>query len=244
MQRLTNKGILGGVILLPFLALSAHSQSTIYTMDANVFFDTSGAPIQTGGLTAIFHDVPGGVDLTLSVSGLGESYYSVNTWWFMTDKTYAGTLKFTEQSSTGSFTSPVLNQSATPTFEAGNGGYFNTSLNGWANFENGDSITYLITSSKSGLTAVDFDNLDSLKSGTYAKDTSRDSKGDYYTAAYVTGDTSSSECCFYLGATCSVVPEPGTSITIVGLALFGLREIVKRLPKSGRHRIPSDKGIT
>jgi PEP-CTERM motif len=200
--------------LLCFNLQSTQAAGFVYNL--TTYYDIAGSPIQSGGLTATFQDVAGGVDLTLSVSGLGQSYYNVNTWWIMANSTYANTFTFAKQSSTGTFTAPTLNQRATPTSEAGNDGYFNTWLNGWATFENGDSITYLITSTKSGLTSAAFNLLDSPTSGSYG------SGGTYYSAAYVNGNSSPPTSSFYIGSTTSSpVPEP-TSLALAGLGGLSL----------------------
>jgi hypothetical protein len=208
------KSIVGGVLLLLCAGMRMNSRAATITMDPTNFYDVSDGPIETSGLTATFQDVSSGVvDLTLSVSGLGESYYNVNTWWFMASSTYANSFTISEISQTGSFTIPTFsgNQRATPTSEAGNDGYFNLWCNGSQNFEDGDSVTYKITSSVSGLTASAFDNKDSPTSGSYA------SGGSYYTAVYIIGN-SQENANFYIGATTTTVPEPTTA----GCFLLGL----------------------
>jgi hypothetical protein len=204
MKALLQKSVIGSLFLLACAGMSIRSQAATYTMVATDVFETAGSPITTGGtLTATFQDVSGGVLLTLTVTGLQESYYNVNTWWFNVAAAYANTLTVTLVSTTegsgGAFTIPSVNQRTTPTSESGNNGYFNLWLNGWENFGNGDSITLLITSSDPGLSASDFVRLDSPTRGSYAPG------GAFYTAAQINAGQDAEY--IWVGAPCATPSE-------------------------------------
>src|SRR5271155_5616790 len=211
------KGLIGSALVLAFVGIGINSKGATYLMDPTNVFDTANGPNTSSGITATFQDISSGVvDLTLSVSGLYASYYNINTWWFMAKSTYADTFSISTVSQIGSFTVPTFNQRSSPSSEAGNDGYLNTWFNGSQNFENGDSVTYKITSSVSGLTASDFVNLDSPTGGSYA------SGGTYYSVAYILGSSQENQS-FYIGATgVTTVPEPGTAT----FALLGLATLI------------------
>ena len=213
-RRLIRAGVVGGAVLLGGAGLGFNTQATTITMNLNDVFETAGSPNTSGTLTATFQDVSGGVDLTLSVSGLAASYYNVNTWWFNVASGYANTLSAAYVSgSAGLPTSVSLGQGSS---EAGTGGYFNLWYNNYDNnFVNGDSITYLLTSSVAGLTASDFAYTDSLTSGGVP------GSGSYYAAAEIFGGDSGGTQLFYEGATgySSGVPDGGTTLGFLGASL-------------------------
>ena len=230
MKAIIQKVVTGSVFLLVCAAMSITSQAATYTMDANTVYEVAGSPSSPGGdLTTTFQDVSGGVQMTVAVSGLAQSYYNVNTWWFMVNNTFANSLTFTEQSASSGVTLPAISERATPTSEAGNNGYFNVWFNTFnGNFGNGDSITYLITSTTAGLTAAAFNVKDSPTSGSYG------SGGAYYTAIQVNAGASGGSYYFWLGSTAATlvpVPEPGSSsFVVLGLAI-GLGAVTRKMRK-------------
>jgi hypothetical protein len=224
MKSLIQKSLILSVVLIACAGVSITSQAASYTFVMNTEFGTpSGSPTVEGSVTATFADdssVANGVDLTLSVSGLAFSYYNVNTIWFDVASTYANTLSASviPADTIGTFTAGTLGQSSTKSSQVdGSGDYFNTWLNTWASFENGDSVTYLLTSSVTGLSAADFDETDS--------------SGTYNAATWINAMASEQYELFYLGATggSSSVPEAGNTAILLGLALIGLAGMTRKM---------------
>jgi hypothetical protein len=206
-----------GAFLVAFGGMSASSQAATVALDADTVFLTSNSPITTGSAaTATFEDVTGGVQLKLSLSLPSEpSYYNANTWWInltsSAASTYNGTLTFTEKSASAGLQIPdVTVSSAAQPFasEADAAGYYDIWFNNFDNtFVNGDSITYLITSSEPGLTAEDFAGLSSTTQNSYtAPPGSPD--GNYYTAVEIYGGASDENQLYYLGSTTTGSPGP------------------------------------
>jgi hypothetical protein len=200
---------------------SVHAQSV--TMDLttpfNIFSSTTA-----GDLTASFQDVPGGVDLTLSASGMPAGL-QVQSWWFNLDSSYAenflGPLTFTLESHSAGMTLPNISYSEFPEYMAGSvfpdvHNNFNVQFSLFSGFVSGDSITYLITSPLSP-SAIDFDLRDSTTPGIYMP-------GSYYSAAEIAGGFL--QGAYDLGADSADVdynvPDGGCAAFLLGLALTGL----------------------
>jgi hypothetical protein len=236
------------LILLAFMGVSGGSRAAVFTIDATTVFD-GNAEGSTPSLTAVFTDLSTGtVRLTLSASGLTSSELpNVNTWWFdlanNVASTYNDKLTFTFESQTGTFTDPSWNQrSGLFQSEADSAGYYDFWLNGFGSgssgFADGDSITYNITSSASGLVAADFIQISSTTSGSYTSGSSPD--GNYYSAVELNDGQDSP---YYVGAT--AVPEPAAGvITLLGLATsLGVLAAKRRKVSAANMRIASSKAI-
>lgn len=153
-----------GTILTGLVAaLNAHG----ITFELNYEFTGGASPSGPPPWVVVeLIDAAGGVQLTIRNSGLTGSEFNRTTFLNVADA-YVGSLQFTQQAKLGTFDDPVISQGL-DAFRANSGEYFDVRLefatangDGTKRFGAGESVTYLITSTISGLDAQDF-NLTSV----------------------------------------------------------------------------------
>jgi hypothetical protein len=229
---------LGSVLIVLICAgMAIHSQAATVTEDATVVFNGIDYGT-TPSAMAIFTDLsPGEVQLTLSVAGLSTvSDANVNTWWLNVTSAYFGNLTFTYKSQVGSFQDPSIHAaSSIYGTEADDAGYYDYYINnfgaGSQAFTNGESITYDITSSVTGLDAADFVQLASTSHGTYTS-APPNTDGDYYDAVELNDGQYSP---YFLGDAADPLPAPapapdgGSTSAFLGLALIGMGGMAKKI---------------
>jgi hypothetical protein len=211
------------------LALVAGGQGALAATYAYVFsneFSGADAPVGTPPwATLSFSDVMGGVQLSLSLSGLSASE-SVRGFYFnfgpnpgdAATASRLGGLSFTHTG--GDAASSIDRGGATPLlnqYKADGDGYFDIRFNypSGGGFNAGEQSSYLI--SGSSVTAADFNN-QSLTGG---------GNGIWYAALHVQNIGADNQGSGWIGATVTPIPEPQTyAMLLAGLTLltfFGLR---------------------
>lgn len=152
-------------VIIRGLAIAAVTASAVMpakalTFDLNYIFSGPGIPGNPGPWgTATFSDVAGGVELTLSGSGLtGNEFFGA--WYFnLNSALNPVSLSFAAQGNVGVDPSSVVISQGANLFKADGDGFFDVvfdfATSGANRLGAGDSITYLITGIP-GLTAADF----------------------------------------------------------------------------------------
>lgn len=214
--------------LLKSLAIAAVAASAVVpakalTFDLDYIFSGPGIPGNPGPWgTATFSDVAGGVQLTMSGSGLtgGEFFGS---WYFnLNSALNPASLNFAAQSNVGVDPSSVSISQAANSFKADGDGFFDILFDfapsGANRLGAGDSITYLITGI-SGLTAADFNDVSvgGPVSG-------------YHTAAHLQATAGNGQSLWAAdgGTPGGPVPEPTTYLVLaafVGMAVYAKRRV-------------------
>jgi hypothetical protein len=217
-------GIGSLLLALACAGVATSARADTVTLDLTTPFGPYSSPppnssdITGTSLTATFTDVTGGVDMTLSAPNLAAGY-SVNTWWLNLASSYENTLSFTPLNSSPGLNTPNISSGLS---EVVPGVFSDFWLNNFSStFVSGDSIEYYITSSSPGFDAADFKNLDT--------------SGTYYSEAQLEGGNSGGGLFYYLGATgytdVSGLPDGGSTLAFLGLALSGLGGLAKKLRK-------------
>ncbi len=181
----------------------------------------------TPWLTADFENAVGGVDLTISAKGLAGSEFASEVYFNIAPNLDQSRLKFTRTASTGTFSTPTIDQaSGDNNYKAGGNGKFDFRFEfGTAHgttFGSGDSVTYFI-SGILGLTANNFACMSTPTGG----------GGSFYAAAHVQSLPNCNSTWIKPGAgpIPSPVPEPSSialcTISAVAGLVFLRRKMVK-----------------
>jgi len=180
---------------------------------ANLTFTDSGVGQVTATFTPLF--TAGGTE---NISG----------WYFNVADAFAGNLILSPFTKGGTFDTPTFSQGL-DAFKADGDGFYDALLdftvggNASKVFDDGDSLSFTITSSVSGLDATDFNVLSNDSGG----------HGPFFTAAHVqntTGVGTGGSGWIAPGET-NGVPEGGSTVMLLGAALTGLglvRRFIKR----------------
>ncbi|MSU57148.1 MAG: hypothetical protein EXS35_03025 [Pedosphaera sp.] len=189
-----------------------------------IFSGTTAPGLPGPWATATLSDVAGGVQLTMSGSGLSGTEF-LGSWYFnLKSSLDATSLNIAQQSSSGVTVDSV--STGADAFKADGDGFFDIlfdfAQSGAGRFEAGDSVTYLITGIP-GLTAADFN---------YASETGG-GQGVYFSAAHLQSLSNGQSDWIGDGDgggrdTGGPVPEPSTYLVLgsfVGLAVYLKRRI-------------------
>jgi hypothetical protein len=218
-----------GGIFFAIMLVGAVSAKAI-TFNLNHEFSGATPPSGTPPwVTITITDNGAGIaSLTIANSGLVGTEFNSITLVNIADA-YRGTLTIVQSGSVGSFGSATISQqtgaqdsSANP-FKADGDGFFDVAFafktDSGSTFGAGESVTYTITSSVLGLSALSFD-LTSYTGG---------GNGVWHAAAHVQGISPSGSGWIGDKPTGDVVPDGGSTIALLGLALVGADYLRRRM---------------
>jgi hypothetical protein len=200
--------------------------ATSYNLDTE--FSGAQAPFGPGPWANLTFTDTGAGQVTATFTTLLSGSENISGWYLNVADAFAGNLTFTLGTTVGSFTIPTISQGLNA-FKADGDGFYDNLLSfavgGNANqvFGAGESLSFVLTSSVSGLDASDFDQL-SLDAGGH---------GPFYTAAHVqnTTGTGTGGSGWIAPGNPGAVPDGGTTVMLLGSAFAGLA-VVRRFLKS------------
>lgn len=211
------KLLLTGVSLLG-LALSQTTSAITY----NLNYEFSGGTSPNGPSPWVvidITDVLGGVQIKINNSGLTSEEFNSATYLNLAD-VFVGTLTWSVHNKSGTFDDPTIWQGLNAYQADGDGKFdvkleFETGGGDSKRFGSGESITFLVTSSLSGLDATDFD-LTSVVGG---------GQGVWHAAAHIQGISGGTSG--WIGDK-QIVPDGGFTATLLGLGMLGLSFLARR----------------
>jgi hypothetical protein len=198
--------------------------------DLNTEFSGAQAPAGPGPWANLTFTDTGAGQVTVQFTSLLSGSENISGWYFNVADQFVGNLSFGSESKVGTFTDPSISQGLNSFKADGDGMYdillgFAVGGNASAVFGAGESLSFVITSTVSGLDASAFDQL-SLDAGGH---------GPFFTAAHVqntTGAGSGGSGWIAPGpGNGTSVPDGGTTVMLLGTALAGLAA-VRRFVKS------------
>jgi len=203
---------------LVFLPILSSATGILYEFSTPFPTDPSPAG-PTPWLTADFENTAGGGGaLTISAAGLTGSEFASEMYFNIDPSLDQSSLTFSETASTGTFSTPTIDQAAGDNnYKADGDGKYDFRFNfGTANgttFGSGDSITYQI----GGILGLDASNFAFLSAPAGGS-------GPFYAAAHIQSLSNGGSTWIEPGGgpIITVVPEPSSETILGGLSLIGL----------------------